>query len=106
MLPFVLIPCNKECPSLFSILHCLLKTTKLLLNVFFVYFCYLKSILNDDTFKEHINPVIFINLKLYAIIEKVYLFMVPASPGKSQNLKRVLESPGKFRNFAEILEKS
>ena len=31
-----------------------------------IHFHHLKSILNDDLFKEYINPVIFINLKFVA----------------------------------------
>ena len=50
---------KKECSSLSSFLFFLLKAMKLS-NY---YFHYLKSILNDDSFKEYINPVIFINLK-------------------------------------------
>ena len=54
--------CNlKECPSLFSYLYCLLKTMKLLNKCVICYFHYLKSILNEDSFKEYIDPVILIN---------------------------------------------
>ena len=45
------------------ILYCLLKTMKLFNNCVICYFHYLKNILNDDSIKEYINPVVFINLK-------------------------------------------
>ena len=34
-----------------------------IINCVICYFRYLSSILNDDSFKEYINPVVFINLK-------------------------------------------
>ena len=34
-----------------------------IINCVICYFGYLSSILNDDSFKEYINPVVFINLK-------------------------------------------
>ena len=48
---------------------------KLLNKCDICYFHYLKIILNNDSFKEFVNPVILINLKyVYAIIKKVYCF--------------------------------
>ena len=44
----------------------------------FLLFPLSKNIPNADLFKEHINPVVLINLKLYVIIKKVYLFQLVA----------------------------
>ena len=41
------------------------------------YFHYLKGILNDDLFKEYINPAVLVNLK-YLLYKKVYLFQLVA----------------------------
>ena len=49
--------------SLTSFLYFSVEIVKLLNKCVFVYIHYLKSILNDDSFKEYINPVVFINLK-------------------------------------------
>ena len=43
--------------------YCLLKTVKLFNKCVICYFHYLKSILNDDSCKEYISPVVFVNLK-------------------------------------------
>ena len=48
--------------------NCLIK----LFNSGICHFHYLKSILNDDSFKEYIKPMVSINLKIYAIIKTVY----------------------------------
>ena len=53
---------KKNIPA-FVFLCCLLKTMKLFNECVICYFDYLKIILNDDSFKEYINPVVFINLK-------------------------------------------
>ena len=47
---------------------------KLFNKCFICYSHCLKSILNDDLFKEYINPLVCINLKEYAIIKKKLLF--------------------------------
>ena len=39
------------------------------------YFYWLKSILNDDSFREYINPVVFINLK-YSYIKKSFFYQL------------------------------
>ena len=41
------------------------------------YFHFLESILNDDSFKEYMNPVVFIKLK-YILSKNVYLFPMVA----------------------------
>ena len=56
-----------ECPILSSFLYCVLETMKLLNKCIICYFHYLKNISNDDSFKEYINPVVFIDLN-YMII--------------------------------------
>ena len=48
--------------SLFIFLYCVLETIKLLNKCVTCYFHYLKSIQSDDSFKEYINPVVFIDL--------------------------------------------
>ena len=54
---------KKECPSISSFLYCLLKTIKLFNKYVICYFHYLKSILNGNSFKENIGPVVFIDSK-------------------------------------------
>ena len=48
--------------------NCLIK----LFNSGICHFHYLKSILNDDSFKEYIKPMVSINLKTYATTKTVY----------------------------------
>ena len=62
---------EKSNGSLF--LYWLLETMKLLYQSVICYFHYLKSIPNDNSFKEQINSALFINLN-YSIVKNVYLF--------------------------------
>ena len=77
-LHFILRSYEEECPSLSSFLYCLQKTLKLFNKCVICYLHDLKSILNDDLFKECVNLVVIINYKLYNIIKKVYLFQLVA----------------------------
>ena len=63
---------RKECFSITLFLYCPLKTIKMFNECVICYLHYLKSILNGDSFKEYISPVVFINskymLKIYAVV--------------------------------------
>ena len=50
------------------------------------YFHYLRRILNDDSFKEYINPVVFINLKYIYFVMKKFL----VSTGYSEHLQEAV----------------
>ena len=70
------------------------------------YFHYLKSILNDDSFEEYINPVVFINLK-YGVIQLLRLHL-GGREGVHQNMnvcKRVKGSSYSYqwKRLHEIL---
>ena len=52
-----------DCVSLSLFLHCLLRTVKSFNGCTICYFLYVTSILNEDSFKEYVKPVVFIYLK-------------------------------------------
>ena len=78
--------------------NCLIK----LFNSGICHFHYLKSILNDDSFKEYIKPMVSINSKIYVIIKSLFLQLVAMNIYQRQPLRGAPWNQQKSENIETL----